>query len=219
MPKLSPVVAVLLGLCGLAFVWQHWQPQWLLTHLALWPPGARELRYSAQGVWQLPEFALWQLGSYAFLHGGITHLLLNLFGLWMFGVPVERVLGSRRFALFFAVCVLGAALAQLLAAHISGEVVPTIGASGGVLGVLPAFAILFPQARIQLLFPPVNLKAPVFVLLYGAFELAFGVTGALPTIAHFAHLGGMVGGIALLAWWYWRGGLRRRASQLSNDPP
>ena len=96
---------------------------------------------------------------------------------------------------------LGAAGAQVLAAQYSGQIVPTIGASGGVLGLLPAFAILFPRARIQLLIPPVNLRAPVFVLLYGAAELFLGVTGTLPGIAHFAHLGGMLCGGVLLLWW------------------
>lgn len=197
----APVVSTLIAISVLMFALQLSGQSFLLSHLALWPPGPRPLQYAAEGAWRWPEFQFWQLLSYAFLHGSPMHLLLNMFGLWMFGTPVERALGSGRFALFYLVCVLGAAAAQLLAARHAGEIVPTIGASGGVLGVLPAFAILFPQARIQLLFPPINLRAPVFVLLYGAIELFFGVTNTLPGIAHFAHLGGMLGGTVLLLYW------------------
>lgn len=198
------MVVGLIAACLLVFLLQLGQQAFLLTHFALWPPGERITQMSAQGAWQYPPFQVWQLVSYALLHGGALHLMLNLFGLWMFGMPVERALGSRRFAVFFAVCVVGAGLAQILAAGASDTIVPTIGASGGVLGLLPAFAILFPRARIQLLFPPINLRAPVFVLLYGGVELLFGVTNTLPGIAHFAHLGGMVSGGVLLAWWLLR---------------
>jgi membrane associated rhomboid family serine protease len=202
--RFSPVVLVLLGACLLLYLLQMSGEQFLLTYLALWPPGPRTLQYTAHGAWQYPDFQIWQLVTYAFLHGGATHLLFNMFGLWMFGTPVERALGSRRFVMFYLVCILGAAGAQILVAQWSGHIVPTIGASGGVLGLLPAFAILFPKARVQLLFPPVNLRAPVFVLLYGAAEIFFGVTGTLPGIAHFAHLGGMLSGGALLAVWLLR---------------
>lgn len=130
--------------------------------------------------------------------------MFNLFGLWMFGVPVERSLGTPRFILFYGICVLGAAAAQILVAQWSSSIAPTIGASGGVLGLLPAFAILYPRARIQLLFPPVNLRAPVFVVVFGLAELTFGVTDTLPGIAHFAHLGGMLSGIIVLLFWMLR---------------
>ncbi len=153
---------------------------------------------------QWPGFAPWQLFSYAFLHGSPLHLLFNLFGLWMFGVPVERALGTRRFVMFYLSCVLGAAATQILLARWGAGIAPTIGASGGVLGLLPAFALLYPRARIQLLFPPVNLRAPVFVLVFGVAELIFGVTNTLPGIAHFAHLGGMLSGVIVLLFWMLR---------------
>lgn len=200
-PPRITLVAGLVGVCCLMYVLQLSGQSFLLQHLALWPPGERSVQFGAQGAWQYPPFQLWQPISYAFLHGSPMHLLFNMFGLWMFGRPVEQALGTVRFALFYSVCVLGAAAAQILAAQYSGQIVPTIGASGGVLGLLPAFAILFPRARIQLLIPPVNLRAPVFVVLYGAAELFFGVTGTLPGIAHFAHLGGMLCGGVLLLWW------------------
>lgn len=206
-PRIS-LVAGLIGACLLVYLLQMSGQNFLLQHFALWPPGPRPLEYG-----RLPDFHLWQLVSYAFLHGGIMHLFLNMFGLWMFGRAVEMALGRLRFALYLLVCVLGAAGAQILAAHYSGKIVPTIGASGGVLGLLPAFAILFPKARIQLLFPPIALPAPAFVVLYGAIELLLGVTHVLPGIAHFAHLGGMLCGLLLLGFWLLRGRYKQRLSR------
>ncbi len=197
----TPVVGILLAVCLLVYLLQiSGGGDALLVWFALWPPLPPELqRHPELAGW--PGFAPWQLVSYAVLHGGPLHLMLNLFGLWMFGMPVERVLGRGRFLLFFTVCVLGGALAQLLVVQFGGRPAPTIGASGGVLGLLPAFALFYPKARVQLLFPPVNLSAPVFVLVFGAAELFFGATGTLPGIAHFAHLGGMLAGAVLLVYW------------------
>ncbi len=162
--------------------------------LALWPLGAS--RYAA-GV----AFAPWQIVTYAFLHGGIVHLAFNMFALYMFGGPLERVLGERRYLAYYMVCVVCAAIAQLAVAQLSGEIYPTVGASGGVFGLLLAFAIYFPHARIMLLIPPIPMPARVFVVLYAAIELVLGVTGTQEGVAHFAHLGGMVGGYLLLRWW------------------
>ena len=195
------LVAGLVGACLLVYLLQMSGQVFLIEHFALWPPGPRPLQYAADGVWRLPDFQIWQPLTYAFLHGSPMHLLLNMFGLWMFGRAIEQALGTLRFAIFYTVCVLGAAAAQILVAQYTHDIVPTIGASGGVLGLLPAFAILFPQARIQLIIPPVNLRAPVFVLLYGVVELLLGATNTLPSIAHFAHLGGMLCGGLLL--WFW----------------
>ncbi len=197
-------MAGLIGACLLVYLLQMSGQSFLLQHFALWPPGPRAIHHDAGGSWRLPDFQIWQLFSYALLHGGALHLLLNMFGLWMFGRAIEAALGRTRFLIYFLVCVLGAALAQIGAAQYSGKIVPTIGASGGVLGLLPAFAILFPKARIQLLFPPIALPAPWFVLLYGAVELLLGVTDSLPGIAHFAHLGGMLCGLVLLGYWLWQ---------------
>lgn len=208
------MVIGLVLVCLLVFLLQMSGQAFLLTHFALWPPGERVLQMSAQGPYQLPPFEFWQLFSYAFLHGGFAHLFFNLFGLWMFGRAIEFALGSTRFAIYYTVCVVGAALAQVLAARYSGEIVPTIGASGGVLGLLPAFAILFPNARIQLLFPPIAMKAPLFVIVYGAIELTLGLTDTLPGIAHFAHLGGMLFGLVLLM--FWINAARQRAQQLER---
>ena len=168
----------------------------LLSPLALWPLGAAQ--YVGIG------FAPWQLVTYAFLHGSMLHLLFNMFALYMFGTAIEQVFGSRRYLAYYAVCVVSAALAQLLVAKLMGGFYPTVGASGGVFGLLLAYGLYFPNNRVMLLFPPIPLPARVFVLIYAALELVMGVTGAQSGVAHFAHLGGMVGGFIMLR--YWRGG-------------
>jgi membrane associated rhomboid family serine protease len=168
----------------------------LLAPLALWPLGAAQ--YTGMG------FAPWQLVTYAFLHGSMLHLFFNMFALYMFGGAIEQVFGSRRFLAYYFVCVLSAALAQLLVAWLTGGFYPTVGASGGVFGLLLAYGLYFPNNRVMLLFPPIPMPARVFVLVYAVLELVMGVTGAQSGVAHFAHLGGMVGGFIMLR--YWRGG-------------
>jgi membrane associated rhomboid family serine protease len=172
---------------------------------ALWPLG------SDAATGGDVSFAPWQLVTYAFLHGGILHLGFNMLALYMFGGAIERVFNERRYVLYYFVCVIAAGLTQLGFAAITGTVYPTIGASGGVFGLLLAYAIYFPNNRVMLLFPPIPMPARVFVLLYAILELYLGVTGTQEGVAHFAHLGGMVGGYALLRLWRARTpGLRRR---------
>lgn len=174
-----------------------------IAQFALWPVG----RWPVPGAGGAAVgFEWWQLVTYAFLHGSPSHLFLNMFGLWMFGREVESTLGARRYVVLFFSAVLSAALVQLVAASASGEVYPTVGASGGVFGVLLAFAMLFPRRRVLLLIPPIPMPAWLFVTLYGVVELASGVLGTQAGIAHFAHLGGMLG--ALVAMTAWRGRLR-----------
>jgi len=167
----------------------------MLAPLMLWPIGAGP--YTGVG------FAPWQLVSYAFLHGSMLHLLFNMFALYMFGGAIEQVFGSRRYLTYYLVCVVSAALAQLLVAWLFRGFYPTVGASGGVFGLLLAYGLYFPNNRVMLLFPPIPLPARVFVLVYAVLELVMGVTGAQSGVAHFAHLGGMVGGFIMLR--YWRG--------------
>lgn len=169
--------------------------------------------YYAVGPTLIEWFALWPLGSglflpwqpvsYAFLHGSVMHLVFNMWGLWMFGSELERVWGWRRLGVFYAASVLAAALAQLVVTALMGSDTPTIGASGGLFGLLIGFAMVFPQRRVMLLLPPIPLPAPLFVLIYGAIELFFGVTGSVNGVAHFAHLGGLAGGWLTIR--YWRG--------------
>ena len=146
-------------------------------------------------------FRPWQPITYAFLHANVMHLALNMFALWMFGRTMEVVWGSRRFAFYYGVCVLGAALVQITTAYIDGAPSITVGASGGVFGVLLAFGMTFPNQRILLLFPPIPMPAKYFVIIYGAIELYFGLTRTSSGVAHFAHLGGMVFGLALILYW------------------
>lgn len=176
------VVFFLMPMLGSGFV----------ENFALWPLGS--------GL-----FMPWQLLSYGFLHAGLTHLAFNMFGLWMFGAELERVWGQRRFAIFFAVSVLVAALAQLLVTAWIGSNAPTVGASGGLFGLLVGFAMVFPTRKVTPLIPPIPMPAPVFVALYGLIELTLGVTGSASGVAHFAHLGGLLGGWLTIR--YWRGQL------------
>ena len=151
-------------------------------------------------------FGLWQLVTYGFLHGGLTHLAFNMFALYMFGGAIEQVVGQRRYLAYYLVCVVAAALAQLGVAALSGDVYPTVGASGGVFGLLLAYAAFFPRNKVMLLFPPIPIPARMFVVIYAGIELVLGVTGSQSGVAHFAHLGGLVGGAAML--WYWRNARR-----------
>jgi membrane associated rhomboid family serine protease len=152
-------------------------------------------------------FAPWQLVTYGFLHGSFNHLFFNMFAVWMFGTYLEKAWGIQRFTTYYMVCVIGAGVMQLLVQQIEGGVYPTIGASGGVFGLLLAYGVMWPENRIFLIFLPVPIKAKWFVLIYGAAELIFGVTGSMPGIAHFAHLGGMFFGAGLLYKWGWRPGM------------
>ena len=166
----------------------------LSANLALWPLGSG-------------RFGPWQLISYAFLHGSLNHVFFNMFAIWMFGLQIERVWGSYRFLLYFLVCVLGAAITQLVVQQITGAFWPTIGASGAVFGLLLAYGVMWPENRVMLIFFPVPIKAKWFVVIYGAAELIFGVTNAMPNVAHFAHLGGLFFGAGVLWRWGWRPGM------------
>ena len=159
--------------------------------LALWPPGGLESR-----------FEIWQLVTYSFLHGSLAHIFFNMLGLYMFGSEVERLFGSRFYLLYYFGCVITAALTHLaVTGWMGAPPYPTVGASGGVYGLLLAFGVYFPHRRVLLLFPPIPLPARVFVILFAALELVFGVTGTAAGVAHFAHLGGMLGGWLMLRHW------------------
>ncbi|HMQ73894.1 MAG TPA: rhomboid family intramembrane serine protease [Rubrivivax sp.] len=197
MPPIPPATRALMIACTAIFVLQQlWQGFYF--YFALWPLGS--------GL-----FLPWQALSYAFLHGGIGHLFFNMFGLWMFGGELERLWGQRRYLLFLLAGVIAAAIAQLVVTALAGSRVPTVGASGGLFALLLAFGMLFPNRTIMPLFPPIPMKARTFVIVFGGLELLFGISGG-SGVAHFAHLGGMVGGFLMIR--YWRGqppfGRRRR---------
>lgn len=160
----------------------------LFEWFALWPP-------STTGARSGPPFELWQLLTYSFLHGGLLHLMFNLLGLYTFGRDVERLFGSVWYLQYYLVSVAVAALSHLvLTAWMGATPYPMVGASGGVYGLLLAYGVYFPRRTLILLFPPIPLPARVFVVLFAALELYFGVTGTVSGVAHFAHLGGMLGG-------------------------
>jgi membrane associated rhomboid family serine protease len=170
----------------------------LIAPFALWPLGSA----SALGPDSGAGFDLWQLVTYAFLHGNTLHLFFNMFALYMFGSDIERVFGPQRYLQYYFVAVIVAAITQLVVSGIGGATpYPTVGASGGVFGLLLAFGMLFPRRMIVLIFPPVPMPAWLFVTLYGALELYLGVTGTSQGVAHFAHLGGMLGGFLMLRRW------------------
>ena len=168
--------------------------------------GTSDLAFRLGALWPLGfNFMPWQVVTYAFLHANVMHLIFNMFGLWMFGRELELLVGRRLlFKLYFA-SILSAAATQLLVTLLAGGAYPTVGASGGVFGLLLAYGVLFPQRIIMLLLPPIPLPARMFVVLYAAIELVLGVTGTQAGVAHFAHLGGMVGGYLVIDGWRRRG--------------
>ena len=189
MPPMPPVTKALILACVGMFCLGLLIPPQYEAWLALWPIGSG-------------RFMPWQLLSYAFLHGGVFHLLFNMFGLWMFGSELERLWGGRRYIHFLLASTLAAALVQLVWTQLIGSNSATVGASGALYGLLLGFGMLFPNRTIQLLIPPIPMPAKVYVAVFGGLELLLGLSG-LSGVAHFAHLGGMLGGFLMIQ--YWRG--------------
>ena len=192
------VIFALLIANGLMYALSHLQPRLVFENFALWPLASPR-----------PEFHVWQLLTYGFLHDlrGLGHIAFNMFGLWMFGRDLERMWGAQRFLTYYLTCVVGAAIVQLIVTSTQGGFYPTVGASGGVFGILLAFGMTFPNRMIMLLFPPIPMKAKYMVILFGLMELYFGVSGRASGVANFAHLGGMLFGFLLIQ--YWRNARKR----------
>ena len=169
-----------------------------------------------------PLFKPYQLVTHMFMHGGFTHILFNMYTLYIFGCVLERVWGSQKFLFYYFVTGIGAALLHMgvmwlqLQGYIAdlnaGDMfaraeiealltTPTVGASGAIYGLLLAYGMLFPDNIMQLIFPPVALKAKWFVIIFGALELLLGLSGRGGNVAHFAHLGGMIFGFFLILYW------------------
>ena len=197
--NLPPVVRALLIANGGVFLLQLALGNPTLASFMLWPLDSGSNGYGVAG------FMPWQVLTYGFMHGDFVHLLFNMLALLMFGAPLEYTWGQRRFLTYFLVCVVGAGLCQLAvvtwALSEGGNAFPTVGASGGVFGLLLAYGMLFPHQRVMLLFPPIPMKARTLVFVYGAIELLLGITGTQSGIAHFAHLGGMLFGWLLIRNW------------------
>ncbi len=195
--QLAPVTRLLILANVLVYGLQMVMGNSLLLDFALWPLGTPSYPSA-------PSFEVWQLISYGFLHApdNWMHLFFNMFALYMFASDIERLLGTTRFLVYYFVCVVGAAVAQLAVIQImNSDPAPTIGASGAVFGILLAFGMAFPRRRLMLLIPPIPMPAWLFVTLYGILELVLGVTGTQAGVAHFAHLGGMAAGFVLLLYW------------------
>ena len=175
------------------------------------------LEFGALSFWKGGDFHIWQPLTYMFLHANFGHIFFNMFALWMFGRTLEYELGSKRFLTYYMVCGVGAGVLQLLVGWLEyryGNVgmmalmVPTVGASGAVFGLLLAFGVMHPNAVIMLLIPPIPMKAKWFVVVYGVIELFFGISGRMDGVAHFAHVGGMLWGFLLLYYWKHKGVIR-----------
>ena len=174
------------------------------------------------------DFRWWQPITHMFMHDGFWHIFFNMYSLVMFGMVVERALGTKKFLILYFITGFGAvalhtgvewleihrALASDDLAVRQGALdllrIPMVGASGAIFGVLVAFAMLYPEARMTLLFPPVTLDAKWMVIIFVGLELVIGITGPSMGIAHFAHLGGALFGFLLILYWRKRGELWRR---------
>ncbi len=198
MPSLPPVTQALLLANVAIYFLDKLLGGMLGDWFALWPIGSG-------------NFWPWQIVTYSFLHDPRTyeHLFFNMLGLWMFGSELELVWGQKRYLQFYAASVVAAALTQLIVSAVLGSNVPTVGASGGLFGLLLAFAMIFPD-RIILLFFVIPMKAKYLVALYGLLELYQGVYVMNSGVAHFAHLGGMLGGLLTIRYWRRQPPFRRR---------
>jgi membrane associated rhomboid family serine protease len=191
----SSAVKILVAANVLVFFLQSLSKGALEYYFALWP---------LQSIDGQSNFHLWQIVTYAFLHStdNITHLLFNMLGLWMFGAEIERYVGPRRLLACYFASVVTAALSQLFIPTLfDAPPAEVIGASGGVFGLLLAYAFLFPKRKVIPLIPPIPMPAWLFATIYAGIELFLGVTGTLSGIAHFAHLGGMVGSALVITQW------------------
>ena len=169
-----------------------------------------------------PFFKPYQFITHMFMHGDFIHLFFNMYTLVIFGIVLEQIWGSQKFFLYYMVTGLGAAALHTLVLYIQASSLegaamagdfaameslkaimstPTVGASGAVYGVLLAYGMLFPNNVLQLLIPPVAIKAKRMVLIFGGLELVLGITNTGGNIAHFAHLGGMIFGYILIRYW------------------
>jgi membrane associated rhomboid family serine protease len=196
MPSITPLNKALILINIVVWGLQYLSGGLVDAYFALWPPQAAQ--YDA------PPFHVWQLLTYGFLHDthSLLHLFFNMFALYMFGSDIERLFGSRRYLVYYLLCIIGAALMHLIVVAAAGRPpAALVGASGGVFGLLLAFGMAFPKRMLMLIFPPIPMPAWLFVTLYGVFELVMGVTQTSSGVAHFAHLGGMATGFVIIRYW------------------
>jgi membrane associated rhomboid family serine protease len=191
MRPMPPGVRMILIASIVGYLLQMTVPDGLIGSFGLWPLNG--------------NFMPWQIVTYAFLHGSLLHIAFNMYGLWIFGSDLEYLLGSKLFIRLYFASVLSAGLMQLLVTSLAGENYPTVGASGGVYGLLLAYGMFFPRRMVMLLIPPIPMPAWLFVIVFAILELFLGVTGTQEGVAHFAHLGGMIGAYLVIRRWHRRG--------------
>lgn len=152
----------------------------------------------------------WQLVTYMFMHGDFFHLFFNMYTLFIFGGVLERVWGTKKFLFYYFVTGIGAALIHIGVQWLTGDFALTVGASGAIYGLLLGYAMLYPDSVMMLMFPPVRMKAKWFVLIFAGIELLLGITGTQVSVAHFAHLGGLLVGLIVMMIWKKSGKLYSR---------
>ena len=186
-PNLPPMVKKLVIACGVTYLLQMLgDARWMIGIFGLTPLSV------------LAKLSVWQIATYLFLHGGFWHLFWNMFALWMFGSELERYWGSRQFLKFFLITGMGAGVLSIAFEPFSP--IPTIGASGSVYGILMAYGMMFPERLVYLYFLfPVKVKYFIAILGVITFVSTFGSSGS--TVAHVAHLGGMVVAFLYLKGW------------------
>jgi membrane associated rhomboid family serine protease len=184
--RTTPVVLNLIILNGLVFIAQLFldkETGWLTNFLAIYP-------------YNSGYFKPYQLVTHMFTHGNFIHILFNMYALWMFGTALEKVWGPKKFLFFYIICGLAAAVAQLFFSSS-----PAVGASGAIMGLLAAFAYLFPNTEFFIIPLPFPIKAKYMVAVYAAIDLFGGINKSADNVAHFAHLGGLVMGFILVIFW------------------
>ena len=200
---MARLTRILIGVNVAVFALEAVSGPGLLARFALWPIGHFFVTQFDNPV----GFKVWQLITCGFLHANFLHLAINMYALWMFGSDVERAVGPKHYLTLYFASLVSSSLTQLLVVSMmtSAGVYPTVGASGAIFGILLAFGLLFPRRTIVLLIPPIPMPAIVFVILYALLELFSGVFGTNQGVAHFAHLGGMIGAFITLRHWRGRG--------------
>jgi membrane associated rhomboid family serine protease len=216
MSQMPTVVKNLLIINGLMFLASNLFEDFMVETFSLFYPAS-------------PFFKFFQMLTHMFMHANLMHLFFNMYALWLFGSMIERVWGGKKFLFYYLVTGLGAACLHLLIeyfkiqnldiyeySHSISQIyrTPMLGASGAVFGVLLAFGMMFPNTVLQLIIPPVRLKAIWLVVIYGVLELVFGITQTTVSVAHFAHVGGMLFGFILITYWKYRGTLFRNDDYL-----
>lgn len=195
-PPLTDVVKSLLIINVMMFIGTRMAGEDIIYMLSVYYPAS-------------DNFQPFQLITHMFMHANPMHIFFNMYGLFLFGVPLEQRFGPKRFLTFYLLTGFGALLLYMLIMYIQINYLnmainintPMLGASGAIFGLLAGFGVLFANHTIRLLIPPIPMKAKYFVLLYGVLELYLAFSGRNTGVAHFAHIGGALTGFLIMAQW------------------